>query len=219
MDVVAAHDGAPPAVPVDTSQPVPLPAPTITSVQVITTDGDPYIVVVASIPEGSSIVGQYRKTGSTGAWQGTVVMGIGGSFRTLPLRDGDDYDIRVAAAPGFFGVDSDLRSPWVVVEGVQVVANATPPDAPVVVSTSGTTGGPYSVTFEPDLGVNYELTRLYRGGPTDLFPAATVVATTRSTAQQITLNSTIPAGGARFWLRSENESGVGSTVTGAGTYT
>ena len=219
MSAVAAHDGTPPAVPVDTSQPVPLAAPTITSVHVVTTDGEPYIIVTANIADGGSIVGQYRKTGSTGPWQGSVMVGIGGSFRTLPLRDGDSYDIRVAAAPWFFGVDSDLRSPWVVQSGVQVVVNNNPPDPPVVVSASGTVGGPYSVTFEPDLGVNYELTRLYRGGPTDLFPAATVVATTKSTAQQITLKSTIPAGGARFWLRSENESGVGSTATGAGTYT
>lgn len=219
FDVVAAHDGTPPAVPVDTSTPVKLADPVITSVEVETQDGDPYIIVTANIQDGASIIGQYRKTGTSDPWQNSVFIGSGGSFRTLPLRDGGEYDVRVAAGPSAFSVSSDLRSNWVMVEGIEVISNEIPPDAPVLVSRTGTVGGSYSVTFEPDLGVNYELTRLYRGGPADPLSAAVVVATTKSTAQQITLTSTIPAGGSRFWLRSENESGVKSTATAAGQYT
>lgn len=218
MEVVAANDGTPPAVPVDTTVVQRLPSPTVTSVTVKSDDGAPYIVVTASIPDGSSIIGQYRRTGTSDQWSGSVQVGIGGSFRTLPLKDGAEYDIRVAAAPSLLGVDSDLRSDWVVVAGIEVVSNSTPPDTPTGISHTGTVGGNYTVSFNPDVGVNYELTKLYRGPPNQPPTAATVVKVTRSTSQPTTLTSTIPAGGARFFLQSENESGVKSSFISCGQY-
>lgn len=139
-----------------------------------------------------------------------------GAFRTLSLEDATEYDVRVGVARGF-----TLRpaTEWTTVSNVEVINNSTPPDPPVLVSQSGAPGANLTVTFEPDSGVNYHRTRLFQGAAGSDFGSAKAVASTGSTAQQVTMTRAIPAEGARFWLRSENASGVASAPTHVGNYT
>ena len=78
--------------------------------------------------------------------------------------------------------------------------------------SAAATGSVLNLTFRPDVGVNYRRTGIYRAPPGSPFSAATAVRWDYSTAAEVTLGVAIPAGGARFWLRSENESEVPSTT-------
>lgn len=129
-------------------------------------------------------------------------------FRTGPLEDRRQYDLQVRTTGGLF---AEKVGGMAEVTGVEVFANSTPPDDPVVVGVSGTAGGALTVTFTPDVGANYHRTGLYRGAPGATFADATLVKWDYSTAAEVTMTAAIPAVGAKFWLRSENESGVPST--------
>ena len=99
-----------------------------------------------------------------------------------------------------------------------MIANPDGPDAPVVVSQSGAAAAAFEIVFAPDLGASYRSTKLYRAGPTDSFGAATVVDESFAMVPEVTLTGTVPGAGARYWLRSENTSGVTSPEVLVATY-
>ena len=105
------------------------------------------------------------------------------------------------------------------VAGIEVVENAIPPDAPVIVSQTGAAGATMSVTFWPDLGVNYHRTGLYRAAPGQPFSAATRISWSYATSAEVTMTAPVPAAGGRFWLQSENASARKSAEGLVGQYT
>lgn len=220
LNVVAAHDGAAPAQPPATGGGRVLPAPVITQLAVIRDDGPVYVRLNVQVTGSTSLVAMSRKSGSSGPWS-FFPMGISGSgvMRSPPLEDGSRYDFMVGSTRMPFVAALDPDAVWTTITDVEVLDNTIAPDPPVVTAQSGNAGGTLSVTFEPDLGVNYRLTRLYQAGPSQGFAAATAIRTTTATSQIITLNAPIPGGGARYWLQSENGSGVKSNPTLVGTYT
>ncbi|MFD2441702.1 hypothetical protein ACFSS8_19305 [Paracoccus kondratievae] len=108
--------------------------------------------------------------------------------------------------------------PYLEVTGIEVVANGTAPAEPVIVSSSGAAGGTLAVTFEPDLGANYHRTGLYRAAAGASFGTATLIKWSYDTSAQVTMSAAIPSAGARFWLRSENQSQVKSDPVEVGDY-
>src|SRR5690606_34351139 len=87
-------------------------------------------------------------------------------WRTSGLQDRGQYTVELTwmnvRMEGIFNSDPyNVASPTTTVTGIEVFENATPPDPPVVVSESGSAGGAFEVTFEPDLGVNYRKTELW----------------------------------------------------------
>ena len=76
-----------------------------------------------------------------------------------------------------------------------------------------------AVTFAPDVGVNYKRTGLYRAEPGQAFASAIVLKWSYATSTEVTMTAIVPAEGGRFWLRSENESGVPSAAVLIGQYT
>ena len=214
-------EGTPPALPpATTGGATSLDAPVITSVVVDSgTDSLPFIRVTASVTDDAQLIGQFRRSGTTDPWTYMNREGDGGTLRTLPLGDQREYDIRVAAIPGLGNDDPALRSAWAYSYGIAIIANTTAPDAPQVVSHSGTAGGSMTVTFMPDLGVNYRRTGLYRTSLNAAFDDTTRLAWSYATSAEVTMTAAVPAGGARYWLRSENASGVTSAATLIGQYT
>ena len=198
----------------------------ITSVTLITDDGPPYIRIAGTLSaqRGEHLVAQFRRTGSTQAWTDMIseaTQGSGFSFRTLPLADLSEYDFRIffgRYSNGSGGRELIMRSTPVVVTGVDVVANGNPPDEPVIVSASGSAGSSLSVTFTVDLGANYHRTGLYLAAAGGQFSSATLVKWSYDQSSQVTMSSPIPSSGARYWLRSENQSRVASDPVEVGNY-
>ena len=206
----ATEEGEPPATPPPPTTPGLEGPVTITSVTVVTGDGPPLIRVAYTRPVGRVVIVQYRRHGvMTDPWSTMTMEGGGGVARTGGLSDATSYDLRYAPAKSAFG-NPTPAGPWSYIDDVQVVANPNPPAAPVVVSSSGTAGGAFSVTFEPAVGVNYKKTSLYRAAVGATFPDAVKIKESTATSAQVTLTDTVPIAGARYWLRSENESGVAS---------
>lgn len=211
--------------PIDHTAPM-MAAPVITSLTVVTDDGPPYIrMVVDNIAGPYYLRGVSYKTGEPGvnrndliemttSTAGQVIM------RSTPMPDQSEYDIQIAWYSGLRRVVdlSERQSEYATVTGIDVVANTNPPADPVVVAQSGSAGSPLIVTFEPDLGANYRRTGLYRDAAGGNFGAATLVKWSYDTSAQITMTAPIPAAGARFWLRSENASGVTSDPVVVGNY-
>src|SRR5690606_3558549 len=107
------------------------------------------------------------------------------------LQDRGQYTVELTwmnvRMEGIFNSDPyNVASPTTTVTGIEVFENATPPDPPVVVSESGSAGGAFEVTFEPDLGVNYRKTELWRGGVGSPFSSATFVKQSFAASQQVT---------------------------------
>ena len=186
---------------------------TIDSVDVVSDDGPPYIRIQGALEteRGSSLLAQYRRsdggvwTNMTDEYDATV----GYSFRTPGLADLKSYDVRVMLgrySNSSGGRDLIIQEGPVMVEAIEVVANGQAPADPVVLAHSGSAGGTLSVVFEPDLGANYFRTGLYRSAAGGTFADASVVKWSYDTSSQVTLAAPIPAAGACFWLRSENES-------------
>lgn len=202
------EEGEPPAVADLTGAVATPPTITVVSVEVVTGSGDPYARVTFTQPVGETVVAQYRPTGSVDPWTTMLREGTGGSVRTPGLFDDQPIDVRLGIAKVAWS--TTIVGAWTVIEDIDIVADPTGPDAPVVVSHSGTAGGAFSITFAPDLGINYRSTKLFRAGPTDSFGAATVVDESFAMVPEVTLTGTVPGAGARYWLRSENTSGVTS---------
>lgn len=208
----APEEGAAPAVPGSVSNgytPSPL---SISSVTVVTDDGPPFIRLrVEGFDPLQGGAGIYRPQGST-IWTAMLeerVFSSSGAkwFRTGPLEDRRQYDLQVRTTGGLF---PEKVGGMAEVTGVEVFANSTPPDDPVIVTSSGAAGGAVSVTFRPDVGANYHRTGLYRAAPGAVFSTAALIKWDYSTAAEVTMTAAVPSAGARFWLRSENGSGVPS---------
>ncbi|SIS98536.1 hypothetical protein [Paracoccus saliphilus] len=221
----AAQEGQPPTPPIEIDRGSDILETSITSVEVITDDGAPYIRVKGAITgaTGYRLLGQYRRT-SGGTWTDMIAeatSGGGFSFRTVPLADLQEYDVRV-----FFGRYQNssggreliIQSVPTEVIGIDVVANNTPPDDPVVFSESGSAGGNLNVTFQPDLGANYRRTGLYRAEAGGSFGQAVLIKWSYDTSSDVTMSASIPAAGAKFWLQSENPSRVKSNPVVIGNY-
>jgi len=210
------EEGEPPAVADLTGSAATPPTITVVSVEVVTGSGDPYARVTLTQPVGETVVAQYRPTGSVDPWTTMLREGTGGSVRTPGLFDGQPIDVRLGIAKVAWS--TTIVGSWTVIEDIDIVADPTGPDAPVVVSHSGAAGGPFEIVFAPDLGASYRSTKLYRAGPTDSFGAATVVDERFDLVSEVTLTGTVPGAGARYWLRSENTSGVTSPNVLVATY-
>lgn len=223
-DIAISREGSPPPTPGEVSPGTTTINTPITNVEVITSDGPPYIRVEGNVEgqPGFRAMAQYRISG-VGRWvdmtREDAPTGMY-SFRTAPLQDLREYDVRT-----FFGVrrgsDGSLRldSTPVVIEGVDVVENTDPPSSPVIVSATGAAGGTLTVTFMPDLGVNYRRTGLYRAEAGGAFETATFIKWAYDTSAEVTMTAPIPISGARFWLQSENPSQQKSSSLLVGTYT
>ncbi|ABL68490.1 hypothetical protein Pden_0376 [Paracoccus denitrificans PD1222] len=226
FDWTAEEEGEPPAVLTDIDRGTATRDAAITSVTLITDDGPPYIRIegTLSAQRGDQLMAQFRRTGSALAWTDMIseaTSGNGFSFRTMPLGDLSEYDFRVffgRYSNGSSGRELQMLSVPVVVTGVDVVANGNPPDEPVVISASGSAGDNLIVTFTVDLGANYHRTGLYRAASGAPFGSATLVKWSFDQSSQVTMTAAIPPSGARFWLRSENESQVGSDPVEVGDY-
>ncbi|GLK65278.1 hypothetical protein [Paracoccus kondratievae] len=196
----------------------------IDSVTVVTTDGDPYIRITGSYNAEPALApfAQYRRSDQAGTFIWTDMIReemVGGfSFRTPPLRDLTEYDVRASLSPPVPGGKVKPVIPYLEVTGIEVVANGTAPAEPVIVSSSGAAGGTLAVTFEPDLGANYHRTGLYRAAAGASFGTATLIKWSYDTSAQVTMSAAIPSAGARFWLRSENQSQVKSDPVEVGDY-
>ncbi|RJL08406.1 hypothetical protein [Paracoccus siganidrum] len=220
----AAEEGSPPAVPEEIDRtPAELNTP-ITSVTVVTNDGVPYIRITGTLVSqaGYQIFAQFRRSSSrpNGPWTNMVrETSPAGQymFRTQPLGDRVDYDIRT-----FIGLLRDgeyiLQSTPVEVQDIDVVANNNPPAAPVVVSEDGVAGGTLTVVFMPDLGANYFRTGLYRAPAGGNWGQATFIKWSYDTSSDVTMTAPIPGAGARFWLQSENHSEIPSDPVVVGNY-
>lgn len=209
-DLTAAQEGTAPTTTPVTKAPAVLPSIDFISTTLVTGKGAPYVRVVHSQHEGHSVIGQYRPTGSTQPWTEMVREGnAGGVLRTQGLFDGEPIDIRLGIRKADWA--TTVRGAWTVVTGFEVVADRDAPAAPTVTSFIGAVGGdPFRVTFEPDLGANYSLTRLYRG-PTEAFVGSTAIASSAATSSEVTIKGgSVPSGGVTYWLQSENRSGVKS---------
>ena len=224
FDWTAAEEGSPPAVPDAIDREPPAITTPITSVTVVTDDGAPYIRITGTMTlvAGRQLVAQYRRVSGrpNGPWTNMVRETAPAgqyAFRTQPLADRQDYDIRT-----FFGFLRDgeyiLHSTPVVVLDIDVVANNNPPDAPVIVSQSGSAGGTLTVTFMPDLGANYRRTGLYRAAAGGSWANATFIKWSYDTSSDVTMTAPIPGAGARFWLQSENQSEIKSDPVVVGNY-
>lgn len=229
----AGEEGNPPAAPAPIDRGANDLGTSITAVTVIADDGPPYIRIEGEITgqPGYRLLAQYRRSSDGGSGGGSAGSTAGSwsdmssaaptegryAFRTPPLADLADYDVRT-----FFGRYENgsggralrIASVPVVVTGIQVVANINPPADPVIVAASGTAGdsagGTLSVTFRPDLGANYRRTGLYRAAAGGAFASASLVAWAYDTAAEVTMTAPIPGTGARFFLQSENPSLVPS---------
>lgn len=222
----AGEEGNPPAEPAPIDRGSSDLGTSITAVSVISDDGPPYIRIEGEITgqPGYRLVAQYRRSSGGGSWSdmSSEAPTAGRyAFRTPPLADLADYDVRT-----FFGRYENssggrelrIESVPVVVTGIQVVANSSPPADPVIVTASGAVGGTLSVTFQPDLGANYRRTGLYRAEADGTFASATFVKWSYDTAAEVTMTAPIPGTGARFFLQSENPSQVKSDPVVVGNY-
>ena len=224
FDPSTINEGLPPAVAEELDRGGVTLGTVIGSVTVITNDGGPYIRVAGSFTSSPGLIpaGQYKRTDQAGPWTDMLREGAasGYSLRTPPLADRVQYDIRTFIAFAGFGRDGDLlpKSPMATASGIEVVANGQAPGSPVVVSQSGAAGGGLSVRFRPDLGANYRRTGLYRAAAGADFSAASIVSWSYDTSVEVVMTATIPASGARFWLLSENGSGVQSGPAAVGNY-
>jgi len=210
------EDGEPPSLP-DAEPDPDVPEPVVViSAEVITGSGDPWVRITYQVQDGETVLAQFRPSGTTDPWTDMLDEGTGGSVRTPGLFDGQPVDARLGIAKTQYS--HEIVGDWTYVLGIDVIANPTGPDAPVVVSHSGAAGGPFEIVFAPDLGINYRSTKLYRAGPTDNFSAATVVDESFAMVPEVTLTGTVPGAGARYWLQSENRSGVKSDPVLVGSY-
>jgi|GEM_PF-3544390 len=217
----AAEEGAAPAEAADVDRDNLVFSTTIDSLTVVTGDGAPYIRVQGTYAAswGYTAHAQYRCVGET-EWTDMIRETVPGTsayrFRTTPLADGGSYDVRTYVTSA--AQTWKQRSTPVRVNDIDVVANSTAPDEPAIVSQSGAAGGALTVTFIPDLGVNYRRTGLYRAAAGGAFGDATLVKWSYDMSSDVTMTSAIPIGGARYWLQSENSSGVRSAAVPVGNY-
>ncbi|QFG38296.1 hypothetical protein BDE18_0417 [Paracoccus pantotrophus] len=226
FDWTASEEGEPPAILTDIDRGVATRDVAISGVTLITDDGPVYIRIEGTLAaqRGDRLIAQYRRTGSLVSWTDMISEGTSGngfSFRTMPLGDLSEYDFRVffgRYSNGSSGRELQMLSVPVVVTGVDVVANGNPPDEPVVISASGSAGDNLIVTFRVDLGANYHRTGLYRAASGAPFGSATLVKWSFDQSSQVTMTASIPPSGARFWLRSENQSQVASDPVEVGNY-
>ncbi|SMO78659.1 hypothetical protein [Paracoccus laeviglucosivorans] len=225
FDMTPAEEGEPPSIPVEIDRGTDAMSAAITSLDVVTNDGDPYIRVAGNYTSrpGLMAAAQFKRSDESGPWTDMIreKVAAGYSFRTPALRDRAEYDVRTFVAFTGFGRDGDLvaKSPYTTVTGIEVVANGTAPGAPVVFSASGSAGGLLTVIFKPDLGANYHRTGLYRAAAGAPFSAAVpVLPWSYDTSSEVTMTSNIPAAGARYWLQSENASQVKSDPVLVGNY-
>ncbi|QFG35328.1 hypothetical protein BDE18_3322 [Paracoccus pantotrophus] len=226
FDWTASEEGEPPAILTDIDRGVATRDVAISGVTLITDDGPVYIRIEGTLAaqRGDRLIAQYRRTGSLVSWTDMISEGTSGngfSFRTMPLGDLSEYDFRVffgRYSNGSSGRELQMLSVPVVVTGVDVVTNGNPPDEPVVISASGSAGDNLIVTFRVDLGANYHRTGLYRAASGAPFGSATLVKWSFDQSSQVTMTASIPPSGARFWLRSENESQVASDPVEVGNY-
>lgn len=210
------EDGEPPSLP-DTEPDPDVPEPVVViSAEVITGSGDPWVRVTYQVQDGETVLAQFRPSGTTDPWTDMLDEGTGGSVRTPGLFDGQPVDVRLGIAKTQYS--HEIVGDWTYVLGIDVIANPDGPDAPVVVSQSGAAAAAFEIVFAPDLGASYRSTKLYRAGPTDSFGAATVVDESFAMVPEVTLTGTVPGAGARYWLRSENTSGVASPEVLVATY-
>ncbi|RNF32958.1 phage tail protein [Paracoccus methylarcula] len=204
-----------------------LPGPVINSLQVITGDGDPYITVrTDAAPSARYLWARYFREPDGPKFD--MFFGKDASsndvWRTAGLQDQGQYTVELTwtnVRPGtdlFDNTDFTIASATTVSSGIEVFENTTPPDPPVVISESGTAGGAFEVTFEPDLGVNYRKTELWRGAVGSSFANATFIKQSFATSQQVTMNDTVPGAGADYWIISVNPSGVKSSEVFVGSY-
>lgn len=210
FDWTASEEGAAPANPPRTGGDMALPAPVITSAEVVADDGL-YIRAGYVVAAGVSVVGQYRLHGSSQPWTYMQAEGAGGTLRTLPLEDGRRYDIRLAASRGYGRAGAGAE--WVRRDDILVVRDQTPPAPPSVVQKSGAAGQTMHVRFRPDLGGSYRLTRLHRAPRGGSFADAVPVNSSRAMSQEVTLSHAVPDDGGRYYLTSENASGIASAET------
>ncbi|MFB9223480.1 hypothetical protein [Paracoccus cavernae] len=224
----AAEEGDPPSTPPAISHEAPLlAAPVISSLVVTTNDGPPYMVLAVDDTTGPYYLGgQYWREGSTQRFDlevqqtpsdGKIVA------RSLPNADRGQYNVQVAwyttrlTGPATIGLGK-RASEYATVTGIEVFANTTPPDAPAVISQSGTAGGSFTIIFAPDLGANYHRTALWRGVPGSTFADATLLRWNYDTSSEVAITGSVPADGARYWLQSENGSGKTSAAVLVGQY-
>ncbi|AXC50072.1 hypothetical protein DRW48_10540 [Paracoccus suum] len=209
-DWTAAEEGTAPVAAKATPGPKVVPTISIISTTVVTGLGSPYVRTTFTQPAGESVIGQYRRAGSVDPWTEMIREGTaGGVMRTQALFDREPIDMRFGVRRASWG--TAIVGTWTEVNNIEVVANGTPPAPPTVVSWSGGIGTAVSVTFRPDLGANYSRTSLYRGEPDSAFASAAQIATTYATGAEVTIGGgTVPTGGAKYWLRSENASNVAS---------
>lgn len=218
----ASLDGEPPTDVTDYDRANPVFSTTIGSLVVVGNSGAPYIRVTGTYAASWGYTGyaQFRKNGDT-EWTDMIRETAGTNqyrFRSSTLEDGGIYQVRSYVAPAD-GHTWKIKSTPVVVTGIDVIANNQPPSNPVISSESGTAGGTLVVNFEPDLGVNYWRTGLYRAGPTETFADAVWIKWSYATSSVVIMNDNIPVAGARYWLQSENPSRVPSGAVLVGTYT
>ncbi|AGT08356.1 phage tail protein [Paracoccus aminophilus] len=224
----AAEEGDPPSVPekVEPGQQL-LAAPVISSLTIANNDGPPYIRIEVDPIDGPYYLGGYYRRAGSSFRYGLEVQDIrvGGKLvaRSLPNADRGEYEIGIGwysarpdsgAAPG----GNDAASEITTVTGIEVVANTTPPDAPQIISKSGTAGGTLTVIMAPDLGANYYRTGLWRAAPAAPFSAAVFQRWNYDTSSEVAITASIPSEGARYWLRSENQSGKTSAEVLVGQY-
>lgn len=218
FDVLASRDGVEPTMPSRLPAPSLTTVPVVSSVEVVRGSGQPFIQVVGNGSRGPGYVvkAQYRSSGDS-TWTDMIRQAVstGFSFRTGGLGDQQTYDVKV-----FFSTPITNRplSDQVFVTGISVVANLNAPNAPGLISTTGTVLGPLTIIFAPDLGDNYRRTGLYRAPPGGAFADATLVRWSYEETSQVTVTATIPAAGGRYFIRSENASGVPSGAVMAGNY-
>lgn len=219
----AAQEGAKPSAPV---RPVdgrpPILGPVITDVAVQTDGGMPPAFISGVVAPITGYVTQVQFRPSGGAWAVVGVNQDTGFFRTPELADTQTYDIRArrvlgglnALAVGIGGSpDITKAGPWTAVTGIVVIANATPPAQPVLVSATRS-GDTITITFRPDLGANYAQTGIWRG---PAFETATFVQWVRDQASTVTVQIADAPAPATYWLRSGNGSGIASAPLNIGT--
>lgn len=232
----AYEEGSPPARPdLPDHADIRIAAPVIAALEVIRSDGPPYIRVTVAgegAPEEDDgdglppllpkrrwddlyvLGGSYRRSDPEGEWLDLVLQqrreGGDHVLRTPPLADRASYDLRLAWYHANNRNDGLRASDHVQIDAVRVIANETAPAPPVLISAEGVAGGVVTIRFRPDLGAAYARTGLWRGPVGAGFEAATHRQWLPAISALVEAADTVPEDGARFWLRSENASGVAS---------
>lgn len=229
FDRTAAIDGTPPSAPATVSNGTFLiPAPVITSLQIIRDAGPAYFRVETQPISGPWFLrGRIRAQGFP--WVDLVTQSAvdGNGWSTFvalsgPLADNTLYDIELAYYDSNSPMITDAsRGSYIYVQpDISVVLNPSPPSPPYVIGYTGSVAsGSLSVNFAPNLGANYWRTGLYRAGPSGDFADAVLVGDwnyEQSSSAYITVP--ITAAG-RYWIASQNASQVQGAPALVGTIT